>query len=175
MVLIVDFLNGYALGERAVAVRSGDGGDLVLARLEQRFCNVLSNLATCLWFWSIIKASRSGVGLFIPCTYPDDGDILDIVLEALRLVFCILLCHGIKGLRVDVNGFNGRRKIETCMRFTQAFQSLLPSRASSEGTRFVRFMFTFWFAHERNQSSVIASLSPPCYSNSQAMRNVKEA
>lgn len=118
MVLIVDFLNGYALGERAVAVRSGDGGDLVLARLEQRFCNVLSNLATCLWFWSIIKASRSGVGLFIPCTYPDDGDILDIVLEALRLVFCILLCHGIKGLRVDVNGFNGRRKIETCMRFT---------------------------------------------------------
>lgn len=76
---VIDFLDADARGHGGGAAFAGDGGDVVLARGEEGFHDVLAACAAGLGgFWLALFSPWYGDG-FLGNVYADDCDVLDVV------------------------------------------------------------------------------------------------
>ena len=91
MIVIIDFRNFNTGGYLVCAIGAGDGGNFVLAGLDQFLDNIFADLATRL----LALASNSALRAHISAekTYPDDCNVLDMVLETMRLIAGVFLGH----------------------------------------------------------------------------------
>ena len=111
-VVVVDFLDRGAFGHAGFGVGARDGRYFVLAGCNEGFGHILADLAACLVGVLLLERCFHQGGTVLGSsgeTYPYDGDVFDMVFEALWLVFGVLLCHD-----GDVSRLNCSVVVEVC-------------------------------------------------------------